>query len=163
MFSPAAPTQPHGSHGAVYHQHTALYTCCHLGVLQAPLVIKFGEQTEGKAWLTRSMLGLNCAQQPSKQHSLRIAKNPFQNHLFMGTGFIMKELVQIRGRCQGTFNTLQKGVTQLHHGMARKKPGLFYSCSHHPHCLQQDCSGFSLASTRVLSWHSSLQLTPWGI
>lgn len=68
----------------------------------------------------RSRMGLNCAQQPSEQHSLRIVKNPFQNHLFIGTGFIMKELVQIRGRCQETFNTLQKGVTQLHHGIARR-------------------------------------------
>jgi len=42
----------------------------------------------GKNIAYRSMLGLNCAQQPPKQHSLRTVKNPLQNHLFMGMGFI---------------------------------------------------------------------------
>lgn len=94
----------------------------------------------------RSML--NCAQQPSKQHSLSIVKNPFQNHLFMGTGFITKELVQIRGRHQATFKTLQKDVTQLHHGMARKKTGLFCSYPHAVTTLAA-CSRITLG----FPWH----------
>lgn len=64
----------------------------------------------------------------------------------------MKELVQIRGRCQETFNTSQKGVTQLHHGIARRNQVtyvLLCSHSHDPHCLQQDCSGVRLETIRT--------------
>lgn len=71
----------------------------------------------------------------------------------------MKELVQIRGRCQETLNTLQKGVTQLHHGIARRNQAT------HVLMTLTACSRIALESWKqqeLLSPAGGTLGTPWG-